>query len=112
MCLLVQSRVVHVYGVHCHGHSSFTSDCDFVYFTVQYYIEYSSTLSIFQAQVVWKQAEKQFNVAGATEKCKVITMETEVKIIERVEQGEKMADIAHSYNMNHSTIGTILKSKL
>jgi len=26
-----------------------------------------------------------------------------VKIIERVEQGEKMADIAHSYNMNYLT---------
>ena len=30
-------------------------------------------------------------------------METKVKIIERVEQGEKMADIAHSYNMNYLT---------
>ena len=26
-----------------------------------------------------------------------------MKIIERVEQGEKMADIAHSYNMNYLT---------
>ena len=30
-------------------------------------------------------------------------METKVKIIERVEQGEKMAIIVHSYNMNHLT---------
>ena len=34
-----------------------------------------------------------------------------MKIIERVEQGEKMADIAHSYNMNYLTIGTILRNK-
>lgn len=76
MCLLVQSCVVHVYGVHCHGCSSSTSDYVFVYFTVQYYIEYSSTISVFQAQVVWKQAEKQFDVAGTAEKCQAITMET------------------------------------
>ena len=50
-------------------------------------------------------------VAGTAKKCQVITMETEVKIIERVEQGEKMVDIAHSYNMNRSTIGMILKNK-
>ena len=47
-----------------------------MYFTVQYYIEYSSTISVFQAQVVWKQAEKQFDVAGTAEKCQAITMET------------------------------------
>ena len=34
-----------------------------------------------------------------------------MKIIERVEQGEKMADIAHSYNMNYSIISTSLKNK-
>ena len=28
-----------------------------------------------------------------------------------MEQGEKMVDIANSYNMNHSTIGTILKNR-
>ena len=38
-------------------------------------------------------------------------METKVKIIERVEQGEKMVDIARLYNMNHSTNGMILKNK-
>ncbi|TKC46366.1 hypothetical protein EI555_009232 [Monodon monoceros] len=38
-------------------------------------------------------------------------METKVKVIERMEQGEKMVDVAHSYNMNRSTIGTILKNK-
>ena len=29
-----------------------------------------------------------------------------MKIIERVEQDEKMVEVAHSYNVNHSTIGT------
>ena len=38
-------------------------------------------------------------------------METKVKIIERVDQGEKMVNIAHSYKMNYSNIVTILKNK-
>ncbi|XP_059952046.1 putative CENPB DNA-binding domain-containing protein 1 [Mesoplodon densirostris] len=38
-------------------------------------------------------------------------METKVKIIERVERDEKMVDIACSYNMNHSTTGTLLKKQ-
>ncbi|TEA39858.1 hypothetical protein DBR06_SOUSAS4610103, partial [Sousa chinensis] len=51
------------------------------------------------------------DVAGTAKKCQVITVETKVKIIERVEQGEKIVDITHSCNMNRSTIGTILKNK-
>ena len=38
-------------------------------------------------------------------------METKVKIIEKVEWGEKIVDITHSYDMNCSTIGMILKNK-
>ena len=38
-------------------------------------------------------------------------METKVKIIERVEQGKNMVEVAHSYNMNRSTISMILKNK-
>ena len=34
-----------------------------------------------------------------------------MKIIERVDQGEKMVNIAHSYKMNYSNIDTILKNK-
>ena len=56
MCSHVQShKLVHVSGVHCHTHASSISGCAFVYFTVQYYIEYSSTVSLFQAQDVQKQ---------------------------------------------------------
>ncbi|TEA28395.1 hypothetical protein DBR06_SOUSAS20310028, partial [Sousa chinensis] len=51
------------------------------------------------------------DVAGTAKKHQVITMETNVKIIERVERGEKMVDIACSYNMNRSTIGKVLKNK-
>ena len=51
------------------------------------------------------------DVAGTVKKCQEIMMQTNVKIIERVERGEKMLDIAHSYNMNHSIIGTNLKNK-
>ena len=49
--------------------------------------------------------------AGSAKKRQAITMETKVNIIKRVERGEKMADVARSYQMNRSTIGTILKNK-
>ena len=38
------------------------------------------------------------DITGTVKKRQAITMETKVKIIERVEQGKKMVDIAHSYN--------------
>ena len=45
----VQSRkLVHVSGIHCHVCASSTSGCAFVYFTVQYCIEYSSIVSFFK----------------------------------------------------------------
>ena len=57
----VQPRnLVHVSGVHCHVRASSTSGCAFVYFTVQYCIEYGSTVSLFQAQDVQKQANNQW----------------------------------------------------
>ena len=57
VCLHVQSRkLVHESGVHCHVRASSTSGCAFMYFTVQYCIEDSSTVSLFQAQDVRKQA--------------------------------------------------------
>ena len=51
------------------------------------------------------------DVTGAAKKHQVVTMETKVKIIEREEWGEKRVDIAHSYTMNCSTMGMILKNK-
>ena len=39
-------------------------------------------------------------------------VETKVKIIERVERGKKIVAIAHSYNVNRSTTGIILKKKI
>ncbi|TEA24153.1 hypothetical protein DBR06_SOUSAS2610109, partial [Sousa chinensis] len=44
-------------------------------------------------------------------KRQAITMETKVNIIERVERGEKMADVTCSYNMTHSTICSVVKNK-
>ena len=38
-------------------------------------------------------------------------METKVKTIERVEQGKKMVDVIHPYNINCSTMNIILKNK-
>ena len=46
-------KLVHVSGAHGHMLVCITcSGCGFVYFTVQYYKEYSSTVSLFQAQDV------------------------------------------------------------
>lgn len=51
------------------------------------------------------------DVAGTVKKRQAIMMERKVKVIERVDRGKKMLDIAHSYNMNHSITGTNLKTK-
>uniref|UniRef100_A0A3Q3GU97 DDE-1 domain-containing protein n=1 Tax=Kryptolebias marmoratus TaxID=37003 RepID=A0A3Q3GU97_KRYMA len=51
------------------------------------------------------------DAAGSAKKRQAITMKTKVDIIKRVDRGEKMADVAWSYQMNRSTIGTILKNK-
>ncbi|XP_065756244.1 tigger transposable element-derived protein 1-like [Phocoena phocoena] len=51
------------------------------------------------------------DVADTAKVHQTIMVETKVKIIERVEQGKKTVDVACFYNMNHSTIGTILKNK-
>ena len=51
------------------------------------------------------------NAAGTAQKCQAIMMETEVKLIEKVGQGEKTVGIACSYNMSHSTVGMVLNNK-
>ena len=58
--LHVQShKLVHVSGIQSHMRASSTSGCAFVYFTVQYCIEYSSTVSLLQAQDVIYDEEKR-----------------------------------------------------
>nr|XP_057927184.1 uncharacterized protein LOC131128399 isoform X3 [Doryrhamphus excisus] len=44
-------------------------------------------------------------------KRQAISMETKVAIIRKLDRGEKVANVARSYNMNHSTIWTIYKNK-
>ncbi|XP_069396817.1 putative CENPB DNA-binding domain-containing protein 1 [Delphinus delphis] len=51
------------------------------------------------------------DVFGTAKECQATTTETKAKIIERVERGEKEVDVTRSYNMNHSTIGIVLKNK-
>ena len=51
------------------------------------------------------------DVAGTAKNRQAITMETKVKIIERLGSGEKMVDVTRSCHMNRSAIGTILKNK-
>ena len=56
LCSFVQSyKLAHMSGVHCHVYASSIGDYAFVYFTVQYYIEYSGTVSLLQAWDAWKQ---------------------------------------------------------
>ena len=76
-----------------------------------YFTQYSSTVSLFQAQMSRSKRKCSSDVAGTAKKRQAITIERKVNTIERVEQGEKMVDIACSYNMNLSTTGTILKNK-
>ena len=53
---VLSCKLVHASGIHCHMLASSTCGCAFVYFTVYYCIEYSSTVSLFQAQDVQKEA--------------------------------------------------------
>ena len=60
MHLHVQShKLIRMSCKHCHMHTSSTSGCAFVYFTVQYCIEYSSTVSLLQAQDVIYDEKKR-----------------------------------------------------
>ncbi|KAB0357880.1 hypothetical protein FD754_002036 [Muntiacus muntjak] len=51
-----------------------------------------------------------FKTRMSGNKCKS-SSDVAIKLIERMEKGEKMVDTAHSYNRNHSTTGIILKNK-
>ena len=69
----VQSRkLVHVAGVHGHMRASSISACAFVYFTLQYCMQYSSTVSLFQAQEVGSKCKSRSDVAGTTVLFKVL----------------------------------------
>ena len=66
-------------GVHCHMHAFSTSSCAFVYFTVQYYIEYSSTVSYFKPRMSGSKCKSSSKVAGTAKKHQAITMELAVQ---------------------------------
>lgn len=48
---------------------------------------------------------------GNAKKRQAITLEVKMDIIKRLERGERMSDVARKFNMNRSTVGTILKNK-
>ena len=66
-----------------------TGGCAVVYFTVQYCIEYSSTVSYFKPRMSGSKCENSGDVAGTARKHQAIMMETNVKIIDRMEQQEE-----------------------
>lgn len=77
-------ELVPMSGIHCHLHASSTSGCVFMSFTVQYCIESSSIVSLFQVREVLKHHKCIGDVADTTKKCQA--METKVKNFERMEQ--------------------------
>ena len=95
-------------GVHCH----IVQLLQVVVFCVVYWLYRVQYFSILiSSPNVQKKDKSSGDTAGTTQKCQAITMETEAKLIEKVDQGEKMVNIACSYNMSHSTIGMVLNNK-
>ena len=48
---------------------------------------------------------------GSAKKRQVISMETKVMIIKKLDSGEKMVNVARTFNINRFTVGTIYKNK-
>ena len=55
--------------------------------------------------------QKAFSESGNVKKRQAISFETKVAIIKKLDAGEKMVNVARTYNMNRWTIGTIYKQK-
>ncbi|KHJ44311.1 CENP-B DNA-binding domain protein [Trichuris suis] len=51
------------------------------------------------------------DTAQKAKRRRALTIATKMDIIERVERGERIADIRLAHNLNRSTVGTIMKSK-
>ncbi|KHJ44556.1 CENP-B DNA-binding domain protein [Trichuris suis] len=51
------------------------------------------------------------DTAQKAKKRRALTIATKMDIIERVERGERIADVGRAHNLNRSTVGTIMKSK-
>ena len=65
-------KLVNMSGVHCHGCASSTNGCAFVYFTVQYGIEHSSTVSLFKPRMSRSKRKSSNDVAGTSVLFKVL----------------------------------------
>ena len=66
-CSHVQSvRLVHISGIRCHTCASSTRSCAFVFFNVQYRIEYSRTLLYFKPRMSGSKHKSSSDVAGTT----------------------------------------------
>ena len=88
MHLHVQTwKLVHVSGVHGHLCASSISGYAFVYFIVQYCIEYNSTVFSFQAQDVCKQVKRSGDVPSIAKKHQVKTMELSAQHKELTNEG-------------------------
>ena len=86
MHLHVQSHV----WLYCHLNTFSISGCAFVYFTVQYSIEYSSSVSLFYPKLSGSKHKISDDLVGTVKKCQVITIETKVK--KKIESGERQKD--------------------
>ena len=84
----VQShKSVHTSGIHCmhiHPLQMVVLLC-----TLQYYIEYIAEYLYFKPRMSRNRYKISSDITGTAEKCQAITMETKVKIIERVKPGKR-----------------------
>ena len=60
--------------------------------TLQYCIEYSSTISLFKPRVSGSKRKSSSDVAGTAKELQVMKMETKVNIIKREKWGKKIID--------------------
>ena len=54
---------------------------------------------------------KASDTSGSARKQRAVSMVTKVAIIKNLDNGEKMVNVARTFNINCSTIGTIYKSE-
>ena len=69
VCMSDLYKLVHMSGIHCHVCASSTSGCSFLYFTVKYCIEYSSTVSLCKSRMSRSKHKSSSNISGTAKKC-------------------------------------------
>ena len=96
-------KLVHVSGVHCHVCAASTSGCAFVYFPVQYCIEYTVVQYLyFKPRMSGSRCKSSNDVAGTAKKCQ--ELEPHRKDEERQEE-EEVTEEAKRFTTQEMTRG-------